>query len=96
MIDLGNFRIIQLDRYNLTYEEFRDVESKSTKEITKKWVRVGGYYGNLQNCVKALKDYVITQKLQDDSCNTPNDIIDYLDKLNNSYINCDLKIKEVD
>ena len=96
MIDLGNYRIIQLDKYNLTFEEFKELENTKTKEKYTKWIRVGGYYGSLEHCIKGLKDYILSQKLQDNECDTPNDIIDYLDRLNNSYINCDFKIKEVD
>ena len=94
MIDLGNFRIIQMDRYNLTFEQIKDVENKSTKEKTRKWVKVGGYYGNLQQCIKALKDYLIAERLQivENGCENPETIIEYLDRLNNSYVNCNLNL----
>ena len=96
MIDLGKYRIIQLDRYNLTFEEFKDLENTKTKEKYKKWIRAGGYYGNLQQCIKGLKEYIVANNLLNNESNTPNEIIDYLDRLNDSYVNCDLRIKEVD
>ena len=96
MIDLGKYRIVQIDRYNITYEEYRDVENNKTKETTKKWVRVGGYYSTLQTCIKSLKEYIISQKLETYDLISVKDVIDFLDNLNGSYVNCNLNIKEDD
>ena len=90
MININNFRIIQLDKYNLTFEEFKEVENVKTKEKSIKWVRVGGYYGNLPSALKGLKEYIVNQKIGD---NENVDILKFIDELNNSYVNCEIKAK---
>lgn len=90
MIKLNEkIRIIQLDQYNMTFEIYKEVENIKTHEKTIKWVRVGGYYGNLNQCTKAIKDYLIAEENQK---NDNLDIISYLNEINESYKNCGLDI----
>lgn len=91
MINLGNFRIIRIDLYNLTFEQFKEVYHKKTDTKEMEWTRVGGYYGNLQQCLKALKDYIISIEMES---NEEINIINLLDEINNKYINCNLKASE--
>lgn len=56
---LDNFRVIVLDELNITFEEYKDVLNPITKTTTTKWVRVGGFYGTLTSCLRALKSYII-------------------------------------
>ena len=56
---LDNFRVIILDELNVTFEEYKDVYNPITKTTTTKWSRVGGYYGSMERCLNALKDYII-------------------------------------
>lgn len=92
MIDLnGKIRIIELDSYNTTFEVYKEVESLKTKEKSIKWVREGGYYANLQQCLKGIKDYIIKSE---NSKNENLDIIKLLEEINNLYIDTIIKIKE--
>lgn len=92
MIDLnGKIRIIQLDVYNMTFEVYKEVESVKTKEKSVKWVREGGYYGTLPQCLKGIKDYIIKSE---NSKNENLDIIKLLEEINNLYIDTIIKIKE--
>lgn len=93
MINLENFRIVQLDIYNLTFEQFKEVESKKDSTKSMKWVRVGGYYSNLSQCLKALKNYIIANALLS-SIENYEQLMSLLDELNNKYINCNLQVKE--
>ncbi len=92
MIDLnGKIRIVQLDPLNMTFEIYKEVENVRTKEKSVKWVREGGYYGTLPQCLKGIKDYII----QFENKNNENlDIIKLLDEINNLYIDTIIKIKE--
>ena len=56
---LNNFRVIILDDLNITFEEYKDVFNPITKDTTTKWVRVGGFYGTLTSCLRALKSYIV-------------------------------------
>lgn len=56
---LDNFRVIVLDDLNITFEEYKDVLNPITKTTTTKWVRVGGFYGTLTSCLRALKSYIV-------------------------------------
>ena len=90
MINFENFRIVQLDEYSMTFEVYREVENIRTHEKTSKWVREGGYYGNLEQCLKAIKDYII----KEENMNNENlDIIKLLDEINNKYVNTILKVR---
>ena len=91
MLKLDNFRIIQLDKLNLTFDEFREVENLKTKEKSMKWVRAGGYYGNLESCLKAIKDYIVSSEI---GKNNNLDLLKFLDELNGSYVKCNLKACE--
>lgn len=90
-MELGRFRVIKLDKYNLTFEEYKEVENTKTKEKSMKWVRVGNYYGNLGQCLKALKDYIIAERINEKDL----DLIKLLDELNNSYVSTCINTKEV-
>ncbi len=90
MINFENFRIVQLDEFSMTFEVYREVENIRTHEKAFKWVREGGYYGNLEQCLKALKDYIIKKE----NMNNENlDIIKLLDEINNKYVNTKLKVR---
>ena len=90
MIDLNKkIRIIQLDQYNMTFEVYKEVENIKTHEKTTKWVREGGYYGNLKQCLKAIKDYLIAEENKN---NDNLDILKYLDEINESYNKCGINI----
>lgn len=84
MINLENkVRIIQLDKYNMTFEVFKEVEDVKTKKKRLTWSKEGGYYGNLSQCLIAIKNYIISQEnLKNDNLN----IIQLLDEINNLYV----------
>jgi hypothetical protein len=56
---IGNYKIYRLDKRNLVIEEYRDVEDKSTKEVSKKWVDCGVYFVNLGEAL----NWVLRQKI---------------------------------
>ena len=90
MINFENFRIVQLDEYAMTFEVYREHKERNNKERHFKWFREGGYYGNLEQCLKALKDYIIKKE----NMNNENlDIIKLLDEINNKYVNTILKVR---
>lgn len=90
MIKLDNYRIVAIDSLNITFEHYKEVENLRTKEKTTKWVRVGGYYGNLRSALNGLKEYIINQEIQKQE-NV--DILKVLDELNQAYVNCNLKAR---
>ena len=90
MINFDNFRIVQLDEYSMTFEVYREVENIRTHEKTFKWIREGGYYSNLEQCLKYLKDYIIKKE---NARNENLDIIKLLDEINNKYVNTFIKCK---
>ena len=86
MISLGNLRIIQLDQWNLTFEIYKETPKTHKME----WVKVGGYYRNLTQCLKALKEYIIANNIIENDL-TISETIEMLDQLNDSYVKCELK-----
>lgn len=56
---MDNFRVIILDDLNITFEEYKDVLNPITKTTSTRWVRVGGFYGTLTSCLRALKSYIV-------------------------------------
>ena len=85
MILLNRFRVKALDKYNITFEELKEVENKNTKQKRLEWVRVGGYYGKLDGALKWLKDYILQEYLESD---VSVDMLALLDELNNKYVDC--------
>ena len=91
MILLNRFRVKALDKYNITFEELKEVENKTTKQKRLEWVRVGGYYGKLDGALKGLKDYILQEYLESD---VSVDMLALLDELNKKYVDCVLLPKE--
>ena len=88
MLNLNErFRVVSYDKYNITFEEYREVEKRETKEKVLEWVKAGGYYGTLKQCLKALKDYIIQQAIQKEDLDV-NGMFKLIDNINNTYINC--------
>lgn len=87
MLIIDNYRIIKMDKYNLTFEEYKEVEKK--KQRVMEWVRVGGYYGSLDSCLKALKDYIIEDLIENNNLYI-NELKDKINALNEAYIRCKL------
>ena len=77
---LDNFRVIILDDLNITFEEYKDVLNPITKETTTKWVRVGGFYGTLTSCLRALKSYIVMSYVDIDDYQEVLDKIKALDE----------------
>lgn len=92
MIKLDNYRIVQLDKWNTTFEVHREVENKKTKEKEFKWVQEGGYYGDVQSALIALKNYIIANVVKEKQ-NV--NLLNFLDELNGSIVNCKLLANEV-
>lgn len=88
---LDNFRIVKIDEFNITFEEFKEVKSKKAGTIGMKWVRVGGYYGSLEHCLNALKNYIIAKYISIDSVDT---VLKQIDKLNGAIVSCKLEVEE--
>ena len=84
---LNNFRIVRLDASNLTFEEYKEVESKRNGEttISTKWARVGGYYGSMERCLKGLKNYIISQYAAIDDYNV---VLNKINSLSNAIVSC--------
>lgn len=85
---LENYRVIHLDQYNWVFEEFRI--NKYKKE---KWIRGTGYYPTLSSCLNALKEYILSEELTSKDYDV-NEFIELLDKISNSYVNCQIKVEE--
>ena len=88
---LDNFRILKIDDWNLTFEEYKEVINPIKKTKSSKWVRVGGYYGNMKSCLEALKNYIIDTYV---SIEDYEEVLEKIDKLNNCIVNCVLRCKE--
>ena len=93
MINISkDIRIRQLDSFSMTFDVYRVVKkSPLNKEERYDWVQEGGYYGNLEHCLKAIKDYIIKEEnKRDDNL----DILKLLDEINNKYVNTFIKCKK--
>ena len=86
---LDNFRIVKIDEFNITFEEFKGVKNKKDNTIGMKWVRVGGYYGSLEHCLNALKNYIISKYINIDSVDT---VLEQIDKINGAIVSCKLEV----
>lgn len=85
---LENYRVVHLDQYNWVFEEFRISKNKNEK-----WIRGTGYYPTLSSCLNALKEYILSEKLTEKDYDV-NEFIELLDKISNSYVNCQIKVEE--
>ncbi len=88
---LNNFRVVRVDSMNLTFEEYKKVESKRNNVVTSatKWVRVGGYYGNLDQCLDGLKKYIINTFVD---LTAYQDVLAKINELNNAIVECVVKL----
>ena len=65
MISLNEkFRIVKIDRLNYTFEELATINKKDGSQI-QEWKQTGGYYNDINQTCKALKDYIIQQNVDD-------------------------------
>lgn len=85
---LDNFRVIVLDDLNITFEEYKDVLNPITKTTTTKWVRVGGFYGTLTSCLRALKSYIIMTYMNIDDYK---EVIAKIQALNDAVVSVSIK-----
>ncbi|MGM9969801.1 MAG: hypothetical protein ACI35S_05330 [Anaeroplasma sp.] len=86
---LNNFRIIRLDSCNLTFEEYKTVSNNKNgiKTTSTKWIRVGGYYGNMGHCLDGLKNYIISTYAEIDNYQ---EVLDKVNALNRAIVECKL------
>lgn len=87
-MQLDNFRLTALDDKNIIVEEYKKVVAKRTKQISYKWVNIGGYYTNLERALNFLKEYIINTYVD----NSYEDIMKKLEVLNNAYVTCNIKV----
>lgn len=81
-------KVIRLDKWNYTFEHYKEVEAKNGKKTD--WVRVGGYYSTLPSCLKAVKDYVIDYSIERNDFNVE-ELKTQIEALNGAYVRCELK-----
>ena len=93
MILLNKFRIRALDKVNIIFEEYKEVESKDKKTKRMDWVRVSGYYGSLDATLKALKDYIVQDSLSNEDSV---DMLKVLDTLKESYVDTYIDFEQND
>lgn len=90
---LDNFRIVKLDKLNLTFEEYKEVIRVNRKEEDGRkvirWVQVGGYYSSLEETLKALKKYIIFNFIE----HTYDEVIQKIEKLNKAIVECNLVVR---
>lgn len=89
---LDNFRILKIDDWNLTFEEYKEVINPIKKTKSSKWVRVGGYYSNMKSCLEAIKNYIINNYYA--NIDDYKELLDKINELNNCIVNCVLRCKE--
>lgn len=85
---LDNFRIVRLDEYCLTFEEYKGVTNPITKEMKYKWVRSGGYYGTVDSCLVGLKNYIIKSYMEIEDYQ---EVLDKIKALNDAIVSVDVK-----
>lgn len=85
---LDNFRVIVLDDLNITFEEYKDVLNPITKTTTTKWVRVGGFYGTLTSCLRALKSYIVMTYMNIDDYK---EVLAKIQALDNAVVSVSIK-----
>lgn len=93
MILLNKFRIRALDKVNIIFEEYKEVESKDKKTKRMDWVKVSGYYGSLDATLKALKDYIVQDSLSNEDSV---DMLKVLDTLKDSYVDTYIDFEQND
>ena len=87
----NDIRIRKIDIRNYTFEE--NCEIKKKDGTTKKdWVQVGGYYPNLDQTCKALKDYIVNQNV--DTCTNVYELIELLTDIQAKYLAITFKVEE--
>lgn len=89
LILTNNIRIVRIDKYNYSFEHYKEIDVK--KEKKKEWVRVGGYYATLPSCLEAVKKYLIDFSIENNDF-TIEELKNEIDALNGSYIKCKLEI----
>lgn len=85
---LDNFRVLVLDELNITFEEYKEVNNPITKTSTTKWVRVGGFYGTLTSCLRALKSYIIMTYMNIEDYK---EVLDKIQALNDAVVKVSIK-----
>lgn len=88
---LEKFKITKLDKWNITYSEYREVECRNgTKEM--QWVESGLYYSTLSRCLEGIKNQIINSYVNIEDYQ---EILDKINELNGAIVECNLKVKEV-
>lgn len=87
---LDNFKIRRLDKWNITFAEYREVECKSG-EKQMQWVESGRYYSTLESCLDAIKKHIINSYVDIEDYQ---EVLDNIEKLNNCIVKCNLKAVE--
>ncbi|MFI3329131.1 MAG: hypothetical protein R3Y05_01440 [bacterium] len=84
-----NYRVVVLDEYNYTWERHREVVCNATKDSPKrietKWVQDGGYYRTLTGVLKAVKEAVTREEI--------NNNVDHIDKVIDSLQGLEIKLE---
>ena len=94
MLNIENYRVVVLDERNYTFEVYRQTQNPMTREYKSSWKQDGGYYGTLDQCLKALKDCILRNYLTENDANVE-ETLKQIDSLNNSYINCIIKLRNI-
>lgn len=85
----NNIRIVRIDKYNYSFEHYKEIEIKKDKKM--EWVRVGGYYATLPSCLEAVKRYLIDFSIENNDF-TIEELKNEIEALNGAYIKCKLEI----
>ena len=88
-MELENFRINKIDEFNYVIEE-KKIKVKDGQKV-EEWKRHRGFFGTLQLCLNALKEYVIGIALIDSK--NADELIKKIDELNNAIVRCNFKIE---
>ena len=89
MLQLDDFRVYNLDKSNITFDVYREVESKVEKNVEKKWTRVHKYYPTLEQCLEGIKNYIINNYYLDNITDYK-ELIEKINELHNSIVKCKL------
>lgn len=87
----NDYRIRKIDSKNITFEQLTEIKKKNGS-TTKEWVQVGGYYPNLDQTCKALKDYIVNQSV--DTCTNVYELIELLTDIQAKYLAITFKVEE--
>lgn len=100
MIQLQNYSIWHIDALNITYAVYKKIDTskgRKPKDQSKprdayKWVESQKYYSSLQACLKAIKNDILLQLVNDDTPKDATQVLKDIERIEQAINNLEIKI----